>query len=543
MRLRTTDESGFMSTNPQPTHPIHWMPLTPDLAYNRQVADAAAACGADAVHLSHLICHHAEELLDEDRAAHARALCGLYREKGLDVWCWTHEFSHDADVLADAEGRLPWDEGVLDAFLQEKYARFLNETLPGLSGLVLTFAETPYAVYQDKRVESTLPPEERTARLIEWMRDICRTHGVQLAVRDFVYRLPEVEGMIQTLRRMPDDVIVMSKCVPHDWHPFYPANPVLGALGEKTQWIEHDLGYEYEGQHAYPYCDLDCLVERVREGRTRGGHALCLRLDRYHGDTGQSAVSTPWGRLALQVAQAVHQNPEVDVDALVRAWEADTVPGAANILHEATEAVKKMLFPKHMWIADHSRIPSYAYAKSHLNDGNADRLSIWTDAPDDHATDAAFRGMDAAFVQALDDEADEACAHAARAMALYKESGVDDPSWSAGLKALGAWMEIWQAWRAAFFRLREEEEHLGTHPEAVLAEWIDAFESVTHRFAEWLQTLSAEGRVTMPGGQPSYFEFAPAWKARGSDPDALPFAKNVGNLRHTLRVLKERSTG
>lgn len=532
-----------MINQPQPPHPVHWMPLTPDLAYNQRVAEAAAASGVDAVHLSHLICHHAEDLLEnEDRAAHARTLTDLYRANGLDVWCWTHEFSHGARGLTDSDGRLPWEEEALEAFLREKYARFFNETLPGLTGLVLTFAETPYAVYQDERVASTLPPEERTARLIAWMRAICHAHGVQLAVRDFVYRLPEVEGMIHTLHRMPDDVIVMSKCVPHDWQPYYPANPVLGALGEKTQWIEHDLGYEYEGQHAYPYCDLECLVERVRAGRARGGHALCLRLDRYHGDTGQSAVSTPWGRLALQVAQAVHRDPEADVDALVRAWEAQTVPGAPRILHEATEAVKRMLFPKRMWLGDHSRLPSYDYAKTHLNDGNADRLSVWTDAPADHETDAAFRRMDGAFVAALDLEAEEARAHAARARTLYAECEVDDPVWSLGLEALEAWMRAWQTWRHAFFRLRQEEEQPGVHSEAALAGWIDAFEEETHRFFVWMQTLKKAGLNTMPEGQETFFEKDRAWLSRGTEPTAPPFAGNVENLRQTLRVLMERAS-
>ncbi|MFW6252852.1 MAG: hypothetical protein ACOC4F_02865 [bacterium] len=241
---------------------VHLIPLTPSRSYNR---DVAAYCrensAVTAVHLSHLLCHHADELIgDRARAELNRDIASIYRDQGCDVWAWTHEVHHPPAYL-------------------------------------------------------------------------------------------------------------------------------LGAFPEREQWVEHDLGHEYEGQHVYPYADLPQLASRIATSAAAGSSTVCLRLDRYHGDTGQSAIYTPWGRRELETAFATARGASSNESDLLDCAE------EAELLACATRVVNHMLFPARMWLADHSNLPDYRYAIAHLVDGNADRLPDWTNDVDDIAVAEAFRTM------------------------------------------------------------------------------------------------------------------------------------------------------
>lgn len=431
---------------------IHWIPLTPDFDYNQRVAALAPTLGVDTVHFSHTLCHHADDLFrDPAHAGHVRRLADLYRDAGLAVWCWTHEVRHPPEELV-RDGKLLADDERLQSHLEKKYATFFSETLPGLDGLVLTFAETQFPVYQDDRIVSDRDRMDRTEQLIHRMRDICHRHGKRLAIRDFVYRADEVDAFREVIRRLPEDVIVMSKCVPHDWQPFYPHNPLIGDVGGREQWIEHDFGLEYEGQHLYPFANLDTVFDRFRHGVKNGSKTLCLRLDRYAGDRGQSAISTPWGRILLQAAADFMQNGCTTPEAF-RTRHPDQ---PRDLLDTATRSVCSFLFPLRFWLANHSNLPTYEYARDHLVGGNADRLPQWTGAGEDLEMEKRFASPDAELIERLKEEAGRAVdlARAARAQADALPPSPDAEVWRGGARQLLLWAELFRDYRDAFFTAR-----------------------------------------------------------------------------------------
>ncbi len=510
---------------------VHLLPLTASYAYNERVAAFAETQRCiRAVHLSHLLCHHADDLLDDPaRAEHNRQVAALYQSIGLETWAWTHEVHHPPAHLLDDQGRLRLDDPQLDRWLNEKYARFFEESLPGLTGLVLTFAETQFAVYQDQKVISRQPPRQRVMALIDRMRDICHRHGKRLAVRDFVYRLSEVRTMGETLQEIAPDVAVMSKIVPHDWHPYYPPNPLLGAVGRREQWVEHDLGHEYEGQHLYPFADLAVLRERLEAGARAGCRSICIRLDRYAGDTGQSALDTPWGRREVQCVLDF-------ADSRPRAGQAE---GEEQLLAGCTEVTKRMLFPAKMWLADHSRLPTYHYAVTHLTGGNADRLGIWTGEEVDLEIERAFAAMQPALLEQCREEMDQARGELAACQALITGSmgaGLGQ-GYTHGVAALEAWFDLWHAFREAFFPLRCLED-CGVGDAGQIARAIEQLERCCRDAAGWLSECWLEG-------EPAGFHRPRAHDRRaGAEPaDEYPFAPAVASLRNRLEAWERSGCG
>lgn len=450
------------------THAIHFLPLTRDAAYLEICWAEAERRGIRGVHFSHDLCHDATDLLnDPEHAAEARAWVADLQKRNLDIWVWTHEIhSVPADFL-DENGRLRFDDTDWPGYLKEKYRRFLGEVLPGITGLVFTFAETPFEIYKEDKVVSALSPDARLKRLMAVLVEICAEHGVRVALRDFVYRPDEVEAMGQALRDLPPDVIVMSKAVPHDWEPFYPPNPLLGKVGDREQWVEFDLGYEYEGQLMLPYANLEQHHTWLLAAGAAGIHQVCLRLDRFDGDCGQSALSTPWGKLMLDAFEAWDREPEMSCEALWQRWEAGQFPGAAKVLQGFTTALQNLAFPLENWLMDHSILPSFAYAKSHLYGGNAARLGEWTGDPAQLETLAAFNTLPEGFRARLEQEAAEGLTEFERAEKILQAHLCDDHPdaalWMDGVQQMDSMLRLLASYRDVFFRIRELQHHPGDH--------------------------------------------------------------------------------
>ena len=77
-------------------------------------------------------------------------------------------------------------------------------------------------------------------------------------MRNFFYDPLEMEFFRDGIKNLPDDVIVMSKDTAHEFHPFYPWDPLHGQVGKKRQIVEIDLGVEkaWDGPGAYAQTDF-----------------------------------------------------------------------------------------------------------------------------------------------------------------------------------------------------------------------------------------------------------------------------------------------
>lgn len=473
---------------------IHWLPLKADAAYARDAVKLADAYGGvKAFHLSHLIVHHADDLArNPEQLENARTLHQLFREHGFDVWCWTHEIRHPPAECIAADGRLDLDHPRLPDHLGAKYRDVLTEFLPGLRGLVLTFAETQFEVYKERsatsrRFQGDGAPAQKTGWLINQMQQICGQHGIELTIRDFVYRMHEVEAMLTAIAGVDDRVHVMSKCVPHDWQPYYPDNPVLGQTGAKRQWIEFDLGHEYEMQGVAPFAEPALLWRRIRLARALGIDTFCLRLDRYGGEWGESAVYTPWGQLELQVFSRVARDHAVTLKEILTDWEAEHFPGAWDIVGLSTEVVRRMLFPERLWIANHSNLPTFDYAREHIKGGRSDRLPTWTHDPKDQLTEQLCDQPTAEWYRLLQRNDEKTTFYLRMIDQIIEDRGIrfkDDSVWARGLDRLKSWEELFRLFKQAYFAIRLHQRDPDAIPVRALHEKVDDLESACARYKE-----------------------------------------------------------
>ncbi len=304
--------------------------------------------------------------------------------------------------------------------------------------------------------------------------------------------------MEQAIAHSPADLAIMTKSVPHDWQPFYPPNPLLGAVGGREQWMELDFGHEYEGQHLYPYAEVEANLSRLRHGHRCGVRTFIARLDRAVEFRGVSALHCPWGRVELLTLQRFAENPAVSADEIWAEWERGQFPGARRAVEAATLAVQSLLFPQNFWYADHSRLPTWDYAASHLVDGNADRLPTWTRRAEDFERDRQFREMPAAWLGTLLAEAQRGRALARESAEIIRAAALppgDRAAWLGAAESLEAWMELFALHRAVFFPL----EFARHHPNQASHSDIEgAIEALGRACAKWAPRL-AEQRLENEG--------------------------------------------
>lgn len=363
-----------------------WQFQDPNWDHLSKAIPRAAAGGANRIQLSHKIVMDAEELWEgKDAPAKlglVRKAAKLARENRLAVDMWTHELSGiPKDQFRDAAGKVALSPE-LWKWVDEKYERLFT-LVPELDGLVLTFAETQFAVYGEK-VASADPPPARVAKLIRVMADVCARHKKILLIRTFVYEPAEIGFMREALHAIagavPRDggVIIMTKCVPHDWTPFYPFDPLLGDVAGLPQVVEIDLGQEFTGQSRLLHCEVEYVKYVMDHARARGvigGVARVERMDNH-------ALGTP-NEVNLHAFDRLLADPGLSAADLWREWAAKrygekAAPHVIRALRRTFDITNLTLFPLEQWIADHTAIPSWGYAYSHIT---SRQNAKWTPSP------------------------------------------------------------------------------------------------------------------------------------------------------------------
>jgi hypothetical protein len=185
-----------------------------------------------------------------------RRLGALAAKKGIPYYLWVHEFD-DLPRRFFKKGLVDMDDPALFPYLERRYERLLA-AVPGTAGLILTLHESDRRVFRNGHVASRLTVPERIQKISRMLYDVCKRHKKQLIVRNFFYEPLEMEFFRAGIEGLPDDVIVMSKDTAHEFHPFYPWDPLHGQVGKKRQIVEIDLGVEkaWDGQGAYAQTDF-----------------------------------------------------------------------------------------------------------------------------------------------------------------------------------------------------------------------------------------------------------------------------------------------
>lgn len=333
-----------------------------DADYLARAIPAAAAQGINHIQLSHNIVHFIDQILDDADCLrvvrHAARLC---RDHGLRVYAWTHELNHLPDPLRRG-GKVHLDDPALRDYLAEKYARAF-EQVPELDGLILTCNETPVPVFKDDGVDAARPATWRITQIVNLLHAICAGHGKELFARTFVYQPEELAWMMAGIAATHPEVRVMTKCVPFDWHPFFPHNPALGQFPGRIQIVEMDPAAEYYGQSLIPFNQVEDMKSRLDHGMAAGCRGAVIRVDRKANPilgTLNEANTHAFSRFA--------QDPAATPDLVWREWtDREFGPAAAPAIERALRrtfaiVTKMYLTLGHFVLDQHSAIPSRDYA-------------------------------------------------------------------------------------------------------------------------------------------------------------------------------------
>ncbi len=220
-------------------------------------------------------------LYDLRRRADEQGLFALARRHDMGISVWTHELGEPEEDWLPATV----DNPRLWRGLRARYDHILGELLPELDTLVLTVVES--------RIE--LADARLLPRLVETLLDRCRHHGKRLALRTFVHHPEQHAEMAAALAALPDEVVLLTKCVPQDWHLRQGHDPLLGAVGNHRQWVECDIAGEYWQEDRLAHAIGHILEPQFRHWQACGCEGISVRVDRGW---------KPWDHQATVLGQA-----------------------------------------------------------------------------------------------------------------------------------------------------------------------------------------------------------------------------------------------
>lgn len=139
--------------------------------------------------------------------------------------------------------RVNMDDPALMDYLRNRYERLLA-MCPTAAGVVLTLHESDNKLFRNAEVQSSLPVPERIYKISMLVYDVVKKHNKKLILRNFFYEPEEMDYFAQAVPKLPNDIIIMSKDVVHDFDPWYPFDPLHGKVGKKVQIMEADLSVE-----------------------------------------------------------------------------------------------------------------------------------------------------------------------------------------------------------------------------------------------------------------------------------------------------------
>ncbi len=344
-----------------------WQFHTLDSEYVIQTMSKAPHYDINTVVFSHEMIYRVSQLYQApERAERLKQLSREAQTLDLKVWIWVHELEEDVPDRYLEEDAVYIDRPGFWEWLQTKYENLFID-FPGFDGIILTFHETRFKLFSNEEVKSSLSMPNRFAKMINTIHSACIKYDKDFVVRSFLYEPQEMDWFSQGLEKVDEEVILQSKCVPHDWQPYYPHNYIIGKFPNRPLIVEFDCSSEYTGKNRIPYTSPDYFTYRWGYAIGQPGViGYTARLD--HG--GYDAVYTP-NEINLYTLYRLTQNPALSAEQIWRDWlEARYNSTAAPLLQKALEpsfeVVNKSLFVKKFWITNHSKLPDFDYANSHI---------------------------------------------------------------------------------------------------------------------------------------------------------------------------------
>ena len=428
-----------------------------DVPYVSRTLQRAPDYEVNTVVFSHGMIGYASQLFDgSGRGAKLRQLAREARAHRLRAWIWVRELqSVPAEFLE--KGVVQLDRPGLWEWLAARYERVFRE-YPEFDGLVLTFHETQYKIFEPRQVASSLSMPDRFARMIETIEKVCARHGKDFVVRSFLYEPREMEWFKEGYARTSPRVMVQTKCEPHDWDPFYPDDSMIGAFPGRKQIIEFDGSSEYTGKNRVPYTQPEYFERRWRYDLKQPGVAgYNLRLD--HG--GFDAINTP-NEVNIYAMYRMTADPKITAADIWKEWTRKrygerAAPEVEAALRSTFDIVNLSFFALKFWITDHSRLPLFSYADGHIRSRSLAKW--WPGEPRYQAMEERLTKPDPALLEEILQEKDAAVTLAAKSLLHLRNARphltpqqYEDLEWRLSLLARVA--RIWRSHAEAFFGLK-----------------------------------------------------------------------------------------
>ncbi len=385
-----------------------------DPAYVSATMKLARDYDVNTVVFSHGMIGYASQLFDgSDRGARLRRLAQEAHSRNLRVWIWVRELQNVPERFRDGKV-VQLDRPGLWEWLAARYERVFTE-YPEFDGLILTFHETEYKIFRPDQVASSLSMPERFTKMINTIGEVCRRRNKDFIVRSFLYEPRELEWFREGYAKTAPHVMIQTKCEPHDWHPFYPNHPLIGAFPDRQQIVEFDGSSEYTGRNRIPYTQPEYFERRWRYALSRKGVAgYNVRLD--HG--GYDAVNTP-NEINIYAMFRFTQDAGITGADVWREWTVKRYGAAAaeeieRALKPTFDIVNASFFALKFWVTNHSRLPAFGYADGHLRGFSTAKW--YPDDPQFKELEMRLRHPDAAMLEEVLAEKDAAVALAHRAL-------------------------------------------------------------------------------------------------------------------------------
>jgi hypothetical protein len=425
-----------------------------DYEYVSLAMKLAPQYNINTVIFSHGMIWETSQLYDgTDRGQQLKQLATEAHYLGMRVWIWTHEFDNVPDKYLDNDIVQMDRVGFWD-WLAERYQKVFTDYAE-FDGIILTFHETQYRIFRDSEVNSKLSEPDRFAKMIRTMYSVCKKYNKDFVVRTFLYELQELELLKQGLLNSDPGVIVQSKCVPHDWDPYYPQNPVIGAFPNNKQIVEFDCSSEFTGRNRIPYTSPEYFEYRwrynLKQTNIIGYNA---RVDH----AGYDAIYTP-NEINLYTLYRLTEDKNITANDIWKEWTEkrygrQAAPAIEKALFPTFHVVNKAFFLLKFWITNHSVLPDFNYADGHISSRTIAKwipnkpiykeLEMQLNQPDPQILETILAEKDSAIALA-----NEALLHLQEAKPYLTAGQYDDLYWR--LDILNRAALIWKLHAEAFF--------------------------------------------------------------------------------------------
>ncbi len=186
---------------------------------------------------------------------------------GMTVAVWMREISDykgdPADITIKNESF--WND------IKKKYKFYFTEMVPEVDYIFFTVVES----------QINLADSDILVKMVKTVNDLCKEHGKKLILRTFIHDVSELQPIKESMEKMPDDIIIMTKNVEQDWRMRGPGHQLLGETGNKEQYVEICATNEYFRWTYVANCYTDNYFERYQRWIDKGISGIDIRVSRH----------------------------------------------------------------------------------------------------------------------------------------------------------------------------------------------------------------------------------------------------------------------